>query len=136
MVFNCGHCGAGFNSMIDYSSHSKICIPDEDFGLAKDSEKPKPSVTVSSASIPEPKETKTPLPEDIRKATDVPVKESENGSDRSFDFLTGMSSTPARKSPDQPSFSCNDCNYGSESLKEYTKHKSACDKPPGIYMIK
>jgi len=129
MVFNCGHCGAGFNSMIDYSSHSKKCIPDEDFGLAKDSEKLKPSVTVSSAPIPEPKETKPPKPEDISKATEIPVKEPENGS---FDFLTGMSNTPARKSPDQPSFSCNDCNYGSESIKEYTKHKGACDKPPEV----
>lgn len=36
LPFNCGHCGAGFSSMVEYSNHRKICIPDEDFGLTSD----------------------------------------------------------------------------------------------------
>ena len=31
----CGHCGSGFNNLMEYISHKKVCIPDEDFGFAE-----------------------------------------------------------------------------------------------------
>ena len=31
---SCGHCGSGFNNLMEYISHKKVCIPDEDFGFA------------------------------------------------------------------------------------------------------
>ena len=30
---SCGHCGSGFNNLMEYISHKKVCIPDEDFGF-------------------------------------------------------------------------------------------------------
>jgi len=33
-AFNCGHCGEGFNNMMDYALHKKVCVPDEDFGFS------------------------------------------------------------------------------------------------------
>ena len=116
--------------MIDYSTHNKICIPDEDFGLTKDSEISKPIVTLNKNSG-ETKEKETI----VKKEETDPKKEkniAENkdiNSDRKFDFLTGMSSIPARKSPDQPSFTCNLCTAGFESLKEYSQHKAQCTQP-------
>ena len=32
-VYNCGHCGEGFNSMLEFNYHKTKCIPDEDFGF-------------------------------------------------------------------------------------------------------
>ena len=128
-AFNCGHCGCGFDNIVEYSKHKKLCIPDEDFGLTPDIME---SFVKQSSKLPQSTSTAgeqdKPDPAKDTKSEEVKSNNSETDKDRkiSFDFLTSCAKVPSQKSADEPSYTCGLCKAGFELLKEYTKHKTVC----------
>merc|ERR1719468_923593 len=43
-----------------------------------------------------------------------------------FNFLTGMSSAPVKKSANEAAYTCKGCPGGFNTLKEYSNHKTTC----------
>jgi len=108
--FNCGHCGEGFNNLMDYALHKKLCVPDEEFGF---------SSGMQDAINNQNKEKKVGFEEKMDKS---------DSSDSSAQTIKTPASTEANEQKKQttPKFQCEKCAERFTNMVWYAKHKNAC----------
>ena len=139
-VYNCGHCGSGFNSMLEFNYHKTKCIPDEDFSQHAEHIKAKQKLADDKMEVDDSKnkaEDKENHSENKSAASpkaggDKNLRRPSDIDPSIFNFLTGMTSAPVKKSADEPSFTCIGCEAGFQNLKDYGNHKKMCNgaSPP------
>ena len=103
-VYNCGHCGEGYNSMLEFDYHKKKCVPDEDFGQyseymkenAKAAESAKMEVDENTKEKSDDKNEKTEKPAHKPKM-DKPFERPSDINPSIFNFLTGNNDFTPKK---------------------------------------
>jgi len=115
--FNCGHCGEGFNNLMDYALHKKICVPDEDFGFASGMQ----DVINNQYKT----EKKVGFAENLEKSKSAPESKKEEHSNPS-QKAQASSKAQEKKLPNSPTFQCEKCDEKFTNMVWYAKHKNAC----------
>eukprot|EP00092_Neocalanus_flemingeri_P075995 GFUD01094224.1.p1 GENE.GFUD01094224.1~~GFUD01094224.1.p1 ORF type:complete len:743 (-),score=222.03 GFUD01094224.1:579-2807(-) len=97
--FNCGHCGEGFNNLMDYALHKKICVPDEDFGF----------ISGMKDVINNQYKNEKKVDFDIKTEKGKPTEEIKT-----------------ETKENTPRFQCEKCDQKFTNMVWYAKHKNSC----------
>ena len=129
---SCGHCGAGFSTLMEYIGHKKLCVPDEQFGFSTDQTPPTPQQpsTEKKKKSPEVSDlgrdsTKISPPETQISSDSQPAEKPANIQEKTTSSLSHM----RNESENQQSFEgfiCDSCQTQFSSMVQYEKHRSIC----------
>jgi len=114
--FNCGHCGEGFNNMMDYALHKKQCLPDEDFGFISGMQDAINSNKKNEKKVEFDLKTDSNKTAQSKEKAQPDIKKTPQSSDGSQDSKTQTS----------PRFQCEKCDQKFTNMVWYAKHKNTC----------
>ena len=124
-TLNCGHCGAGFNTLMEYIGHKKVCIPDEQFDLPKDQPPPPSEKRKTSESSDQSRETtKISQPETQSSSHSKPSEKPVNIEEKTTSSFSQIKKEC--KNQTFEGFICDSCQTQFNSMVQYDKHRSIC----------